>query len=134
MRKNSAVCIGLIVLLFITTGCQLIPPSFSITAGNVGSAFAASETTLLYAHEGKITYAYAASSFVNFQSELSGADQTLASAQGTPDASTMRQLLAFYRAAMQVVNAPCLHDICNWQTQVATLDRASMAFIKAGNS
>src|ERR1700686_1042071 len=107
MWKNIAVCIGFIALLLMTTGCQLIQPSFSITAGNVGSALAASETTLLYAHEGKITYAYATSSFVNFQSELIGADQTLGSSQGTPDASTMRQLLTFYRAAMQVVNAPC---------------------------
>jgi hypothetical protein len=134
MGKNIAVCVGLIALLLITTGCQLTPPSFSITAGNVGSAFAASETTLLYAHEGKITYAYAASSFVNFQSELNSADQTLASSRGTPDASAMRQLLALYQAAMQVVNAPCLHDTCNWRTQVAVLDRASQAFIKAGNS
>ena len=134
MWKNIAVSIGFIALLLLTTGCQLTPPSFSITAGNVGSAFAASETTLLYAHEGKITYAYAASSFVNFQSELNGADQTLASSQGTPDASTMHQLLILYQRAMRVVNAPCLNDICNWHAQLTVLDRASKAFIKAGNS
>lgn len=134
MWKNIAVCIGFIALLLMTTGCQLIQPSFSITAGNVGSALAASETTLLYAHEGKITYAYTASSFVNFQSELNGADQTLASSQGTPDASTMHQLLILYQLAIRVVNAPCLNDTCNWRTQVTVLDRASKAFIKAGNS
>ena len=134
MWKNIAVCIGFIALLLITTGCQLMQPSFSITAGNVGSALAASETTLLYAHEGKITYAYAASSFVNFQSELNGADQTLASSQGAPDTSTMRQLLSLYQVAIRVVNAPCLNDTCNWRTQVMILDRASKAFIKAGNS
>ena len=134
MWKNSAVCIGFIALLLTTTGCQLMQPSFSITAGNVGSAFAASETTLLYAHEGKITYAYAASSFVNFQSELNGADKTLASSQGTPDAGTMRQLLTLFQAAIRVVNAPCLNDTCDWRTQLAALDRASKAFVKAGNS
>ncbi len=87
-----------------------------------------------YAHAGKITYAYAASSFVNFQSELSGADQTLSASQGIPAASTMRQLLSLYQAAMRAVNTPCLNATCNWQIQISALDRASKAFVKAGNS
>ena len=134
MWKNSAVCVGCIVLLLTTTACQINQPSFSITAGNVGSAFAASEATLQYAHEGKITYAYATSSFVNFQSELSGADQTLAASQGAPGASTMRQLLSLYQQAMRAVNTPCLNDACNWRIQLSALDHASEAFLKAGNS
>lgn len=134
MWKKLVVCVGCIALLLATTGCQIKQPSFSITAGNVGSAFAASEATLLYAHEGKITYTYAASSFVNFQSELSGADQTLAASQGAPGASTMRQLLSLYREAMPAVNTPCLSDSCNWRIQLFALDRASKAFLKAGNS
>lgn len=134
MWRKLVVCVGCIALLLATAGCQIKRPSFSITAGNIGSAFAASEATLLYAHEGKITYAYATSSFVNFQSELSGANQTLAAAQGTPGASTMRQLLFLYREAMRVVNTPCLNDMCNWRVQLSALDRASKAFLKAGNS
>lgn len=134
MWKQSAVCAGFMILLLALTACQIKQPSFSITAGNIGSAFAASEATLQYAHEGKIAYAYAASSFVNFQSELSGADQTLTSSQGTPDASTMRQLLSLYKIAMRAVNTPCLNETCNWHLQLSALDRASKAFIKAGNS
>ncbi len=134
MWKNSAVCAGCIVLLLMLTACQIKQPSFSITAGNIGSAFAASETTLQYAHEGKITYAYAASSFVNFQSELNGADKTLAASQGAPAAGTMRQLLSLYQTAMRAVNTPCLNETCNWHTQVSALNRASEAFVKAGNS
>lgn len=134
MWKNSAACIASIILLLMLTGCQIRQPSFSITAGNIGSAFAASAVTLQYAHEGKITYGYAASSFVNFQSELNGADRTLAASQGTPAAGTMRQLLALYQEAMRAVNAPCLNVTCNWQIQVSALNRASEAFVKAGNS
>jgi hypothetical protein len=134
MWKKATICAGCIALLMIMTACQIKQPSFSITAGNIGSAFAASEATLQYAHEGKITYAYASSSFDNFRSELSGADQTLSASQGVPAASTMRQLLSLYQAAMRAVNTPCLNDTCNWQIQISALDRASKAFVKAGNS
>ena len=134
MWKKVPIYIGFVILLLTTTGCQLKQPSFSITAGNIGSAFAASEATLQYAHEGKITYAYAASSFDNFRSELNGADQTIAASQGAPAAGTMRQLLSLYQEAMRAVNTPCLNDTCNWHIQISALDRASKAFLKAGNS
>jgi len=134
MKKGEAIGIGLLWVLLVTAGCQIVPPGFSQTAGNIGSAFAAAETTLRYAHEGKITYAYAASSFASYQSELSGNDQTLVSAQGAPSSASMHSLLALYQEAMQVVNAPCLSAACNWQRQVASLDRASQAFLKAGNA
>ncbi len=124
----------LLMITLLITGCQIKQPLFSTTAGNIGSAFAAAETTLLYAHEGKITYAYADSSFANFQSELSGADQTIAASQGVPSASILRQLLSLYQNAMRAVNTPCLSDSCNWRVQLSMLDRASKAFLKAGNS
>jgi len=123
----------LLVLFSLSTACTFTETAFTRTANNAGSAFAAAEVTLTYAHEGKITYSYAASSFVNFQSELSGTGKTLA-AQGTADAYTLRRLLAFYSPAMQVIDAPCLSNMCNWPRQIEILKRASQAFLEAGNS
>src|SRR4030088_3586002 len=134
MWKNAGIALLLLVLLMMATGCQLTQPAFTRTAGNAGSGFAAAETTLSYAHEGKITYAYASSSFVNYQSELDGLDQSLPSLQGAPDRHTVRHLLDLYKLAIQAVDAPCLNESCNWRAQVVALNRASKAFLEAGGS
>jgi hypothetical protein len=115
------------------TGCVLTQSTFARTTNNAGSAFAAASTTLTYAHEGKVTYTYAAASFVNFQSELNGIDQTLTT-QNSASATTVKHLLALYKPAMQVVDAPCLANTCDWRGQVDQLNRASQAFLEASNS
>lgn len=119
-------------LLLLTSGCQLAQSSFARTANNAGAAFAAASLTLGYAHEGKITYAYARSAFMNYQSELQGLDQQLPSQAGAPDMQNIRLLLDAYQPAIQVVNQPCLDASCNWRSQLASLDRASKVFLKAG--
>jgi len=102
-------CAGfLLLVLLMTTGCQLTQSAFSRTVGNAGAAFSAASTTLTYAHDGKITSAYAQSSFENYQSELNGLDQQLLSQQGAPDKRTVQHLLDLYRPAMQAINQPCL--------------------------
>jgi hypothetical protein len=131
MLKRYGISFLLLVLLLTVTACQLTQSAFARTAGDAGAAFAAASTTLSYAHEGKITNAYASSSFMNFQSELSGLDQTLSSQQGAPDSHTVQHLLSLYKSAMQVVNNPCLSESCNWHAQVTALDRASRAFLEA---
>lgn len=118
-----------LALCFILAGCQFSQSRFSQTVNNAGSAFAAAATTLQYAHTGRLTYAYASSSFEVYRSELSGVEQTMASS-GNAGA----QLLAPLQAAMQAVNTPCLQDACNWRAQVAALNRASQVFLKAGSS
>jgi hypothetical protein len=123
----------LLVLCSLLTACTFTQTAFSRTANNAGSAFAAAEATLTYAHEGKITYSYADSSFVNFQSELNSTDQTLAS-QGATDTHTLKRLLALYSPAIQVIDAPCLNNTCNWRQQIEILKRASQAFLEAGSS
>jgi len=131
MLKRYGISFLLLVLLLTVTACQLTQSAFARTAGNAGAAFAAASTTLSYAHEGKITNTYASSNFMNFQSELSGLDQTLSSQQGAPDVHTVQHLLSLYESAMQVVNNPCLSESCNWHAQVSALDRASRAFLEA---
>jgi len=123
----------LLMLFSLSTACTFTETAFTRTANNAGSAFAAAEVTLTYAHEGKITYSYAASSFVNFQSELSGTDQTLA-AQGAANTHTLQRLLALFSPAIQVIDAPCLSNMRNWRKQIEILNRASQAFLEAGSS
>ena len=137
--KNSTVFYTMAAALLLCVslaGCQFSQSSFSRTVSNTGSAFAAAATTLQYAHEGKLTYAYASSSFEVYRSELSGIDRQLTSSVGGTGtrAQSIAPLLSVYRTAMQAVNTPCLQDACNWQAQVAALNRASQAFLKAGNS
>ena len=133
MWQKFGISIGLLLLLTILAGCTVAESAFARTTSNTGSAFAAAMTMLAYEHEGKITYAYAASSFADFQSELAGTDQTLL-AQGGANARTVRQLLALYTPAMQVIDAPCLSNACDWHAQDALLQRASHVFLEAGNT
>ena len=134
MPRYVGITFLLLVLCITTVGCQLTQSAFTRTAGNAGSAFAAASTTLTYLHEGKISKGYAASSFVNYASELDGLDQTLPSLAGAPDARTLQRLLNLYKPADRVVDAPCLDASCDWRAQVAALDRASKAFLEVGNS
>jgi L-aminopeptidase/D-esterase-like protein len=134
MWRNYGIGFLLLILLLIVTGCQFTQAAFPRMASNAGSAFAAAVTTLAYAHEGKLTYAYAAASFVNYQSELDGLDQALPSQNGAPDKGTVQHLLNLYKEAIKAVDSPCLNNSCNWQTQVNALNRASKAFLEAGGS
>jgi hypothetical protein len=72
----------LLLLLLGATGCQFKQSAFALTASNAGSTFAAAALTLRYTHEGKVTPAYASSSFMNYQSELQNVDQQLPTQQG----------------------------------------------------
>ncbi len=132
MRRTRCLALLLCGLLCMLTGCQIAQSSFARTVSNAGAAFAAAETTLTYAHTGKLTMAYAKASFESYQSELSGIDQQLPSQKGSPDTHTVQHLLDLYKTAMQAVNQPCLDATCNWHAQVTALHQASSAFLKAG--
>jgi len=121
-----------VVVLLMTSGCQLTQSAFVQTTSNAGAAFAAAVITLNDVHEGKLTRAYAHSSFLNYQSELQGLDQQLSAQPDAPNRRTVRQLLAVYRPAMQVVKQPCLDVSCDWHAQLSTLEHARDAFLQAG--
>ena len=133
MRLKTGTYALLLFLLCTLAACTVTETPFARITSNAGSAFAAAATTLSYAHEGKVTFGYAASSFANFQSELNGTNQTL-TAQNGADRHTLQHLLALYAAAMRVIAAPCLSNSCDWRVQVQTLAQASEAFLKAGSS
>ena len=134
MRRSHCIDFLLLILLLLVTGCQFTQAAFPRMASNAGSAFAAAATTLAYAHEGKVTYAYAAASFVNYQSELDGLDQTLPFQNGTPDKRTIQHLLNLYKVAIKAVDSPCLSNSCDWRIQVDALNRTSQAFLEVAGS
>ncbi len=133
--RNLGFCLLLPALLITLTSCQFTQSAFARTTSSAGAAFAAASTTLSYAHQGKITYAYAASSFVNYRSELDGLDQQqLLSQQGVPNMRAVQHLIDLYKPAIEVVDAPCLSESCDWHTQIVVLNKASEAFLQAGGS
>jgi hypothetical protein len=131
---RASIVILLALALIAGAGCALAQSAFARTAGNAGAAFAAAAVTLRFAHEGKLTAAYARASFVNYRAELDGLDARLPTQDGAPDARTLRRLLDLARPALRVVDAPCLDTRCAWQAQVAAMRRASAALLKAGGS
>ena len=132
--RNYTVCFLLPILLLILTSCQFTQSAFAKTTGDAGAAFAAASTTLSYAYEGKITYAYASSSFVNYQGELDGLDQQLPAQHGAPDMRAIEHLVALYKPAIRAVDSPCLSESCDLRTQITALNRASQAFLQAAGS
>jgi hypothetical protein len=135
MKKTGFSLPGLLALLIWTlAGCQFTQSPFALAVSSAGAEFAAAATTLSYVHSGKITAQYARASFVNYRSQLDGLDQQLPSQQGAPGKTTMNHLLALYKVAIRAVDQPCLAVSCNWQAQVAALNRASQAFLKVGGS
>jgi hypothetical protein len=121
-----------IALSLTSTACQMTQSPFQRTAGEVGATFAAASVTLTYEHQQKISQAYATSSFENYLSNLQGLDQDLPSQSGTPDPQTVQQLLSLYKTALEAVKQPCLEEGCDWRGQVASLDKTSQTFLKAG--
>jgi hypothetical protein len=134
MRKSHCIDFLLLILLLPVTGCQFTQAVFPRMASSAGSAFAAAATTLDYAHAGKLTYAYAAASFVNYQSELDGLDQTLPFQSGAPDKRTVQRLIDLYKVAIKAVDSPCLSNSCDWRSQVDALNRTSKAFLEVAGS
>lgn len=124
--------LALLALILAATGCTMTQTPFERAAGDAGSAFAASATTLAYAHDGKLTKAYARASFVIYRAQLKGLDRSLPALDGAPDPSTVRHLIELAQAAHPAVDDPCLDDGCDWRAQVEALQRASDAFLQAG--
>lgn len=116
------------------TGRQLTQSAFAQSASKGGAGFAAAEETLRDAHDGHVTTAYAAASFVNYRSELEGLNSQLPSSQGAPNHTQIERLLSLYTRAMAAVEHPCLTGGCDWQGQVGALEAASKAFLKASDA
>lgn len=132
--RRIAIALICSLILCLLTDCAYTQSAFMRTANNTGAAFSAASYTLAQLHHGRLTAAYAQSSFVNFRSELQGTDQQLPTLSGAPDRQTIQRLLELYQPAMAAVNAPCLDAACDWRSQINQLDRASSAFLEAAGT
>jgi hypothetical protein len=117
--------------LLLVTGCGLSQSPFARETETAGSQLTAAAVTLEYAHTGRLATPYANSGFVFCRSQLSELEKKLATAKGAPDPQTVQQLIELYRAAQPAIDQPCLDDSCDWQAQVAALQRAGEAFRNA---
>jgi hypothetical protein len=127
------VCISL-VIGSVLSGCSATQSDFTRQTASAAGEFGAAALTLSDAHRGRLTFAYARGSFVNYQSQLEGLDAQLPSLQGAPDHATTRHLLDLYTPAMRAAAQPCLDNGCDWQAQVGALNRASAAFLQASEA
>lgn len=134
LHRNLTLRTALVLTFLVLTGCSATQSDFARTASDTGSAFAAAATTLAYVHQGKLTGAYARSAFVNYRDELQGTAQQLPGLSGAPGLQTVRRLTRLYAAAERAVTAPCLEGSCDWRAQVAALQHASHAFLKAADA
>lgn len=124
----------LLAAMCMLTGCAWTESGFARTAGEAGSTLAAAATTLRDVREGRLSTAYARSSFAGYQQQLRGLEQQLPTQDGAPSQQAVQRLLALYRPAAQAIAHPCLEGECDWRGQVAALDRASQAFQQAEES
>lgn len=124
----------LCALALLVTGCDVVPTGFRTDATTSGEAFAAAALTLQDEHTGKLTSAYAAASFVSYQSELNGLARKLPGDPNRPPSSQVRAFLAVMTPALQAVAQPCLAATCDWQAQVRSMQRASAVLLRAGGS
>ncbi|HEX3272504.1 MAG TPA: hypothetical protein VHR15_17800 [Ktedonobacterales bacterium] len=129
----ALLCVSLALCLALS-GCAATQSDFTRQTASAGGEFAAAALTLAGAHQGRLTFAYARGSFVNYQSQLDGLDAQLPGLQGAPDEASVHHLLALYAPAMRAVEQPCLDTACDWRAQVNALNRASAAFLRAAET
>jgi hypothetical protein len=91
----------------------------------------AAALTLEDAHDGRLSFPFAAASFVTYDEKLRGADTELAGASGGIDGARRAQLVQLVRAAQPVLANPCLDATCDWQGQVSALMEAGRALADA---
>jgi hypothetical protein len=128
---SGALTCVLLALSLVFAGCSATQSDFTRQTSSAGGEFGAAALTLADAHQGRLAFAYARASYVTYLSQLSGLDAQLPALQGAPDQSTIKELLDLYTPAMRAVEQPCLDTRCDWRAQVAVLQRASAAFLRA---
>ena len=130
MRIPRLAAAGLVAVLTLS-GCEMVRSGFATEAGSAGDELTAAAVTLRYAHEGRITTPYARSAFGNYREVLLTFEPKLRQAKGAPSGAEVNRLIAVYRTAVPVLQAPCLDDGCDWQGQAATLEAAAAILSKA---
>jgi hypothetical protein len=131
---SCALLCASLALCLAFSGCAATQSDFTRQTASAGGELAAAALTLAAAHQGRLTFAYARGSFVNYQSQLDGLDAQLPGLQGAPDRAMVRHLLDLYAPAMRAVEQPCLDTACDWRAQVGALNRASAAFLQASEA
>jgi hypothetical protein len=124
----------LLVLLIAASGCSLTQTEFAQRTDEAAAVMAGAATVLAFAHEQRITGAYARATLASYAPQLEGLDRELAGLKGAPDPAAVRQLVELSRPAREAVDQPCLDEACDWRGQVEALRRAVEAFKQASGA
>ncbi len=131
---SRALTTTLVAGMWLVSACGASQSPFARASSDAASTLSASVTTLRLEHEGRLTRAYAAASFLNYRDALQGLDSELRSSEGAPGRDVVEQLVVLYRMADGALSEPCLDEGCDWRSQAEVLDRAKEAFQKAGEA
>jgi hypothetical protein len=119
----------------LTAGCSSAMPMtqtpYARVASEAASTFAAAAQTIEFVHAGRLTIEYGQAAAINYHEQVSEVLDQLAQLPGAPNGATVGQLAQLVAAAVADLQAPCLVDGCDWQTQVARLSEARDALLAA---
>jgi hypothetical protein len=134
MPSRIGVSVALVVAL---AGCgstkDITQTAFQRSVSDAASIVAAAGETLRFVHDdpAKYTVEYGAGSMINFDDQISSVPDELPKLDGAPDSATVDQLTGLLQPAIDAIENPCLLSDCDWQSQVASLDTARDALLKA---
>jgi hypothetical protein len=114
-----------------STSDPITKSPFARTASDVGGVLAAAATTLDDTYNGKLTFAYASASFVDYRGKIQGIGDKLADLGGAPPDAEITHLQELLSAAQPALDSPCDEIGCDWQGQIDALQRASDGFDQA---
>jgi hypothetical protein len=106
---------------------------FARTASDAASTLSAAALTLRYVHAdpARFTVEYGQGAMINFAEQVTSVPDELPQLEGAPDLATVDALAKQVEAAAADLEAPCLLDDCDWQSQVARMDAAKQALLDA---
>lgn len=125
----------LLIASALGAGCTSATPitqtPFAREATDAASVFSAAAETISFVHADRLTVEYGKAAMVNFDEQVRGVASELPALQGAPGPASMSQLAQLVAAAAADLQAACLAEDCDWETQVQRLNGARAALLEA---
>jgi hypothetical protein len=115
------------------SGEPITETPFVRTASDAASLLSASSETIRNVHEdpARLTIEYAQASIFNYNELLAPVPAELPTLQGAPPSPGVDELVSLINTSLADLADPCLTDGCDWEAQVAQLDDAKDALLRA---
>lgn len=123
--------LALLACTLALAGCVGTESPFEQTVGDASSSYSAAATTIRFVQDGRLTVEYAHTTLDLLKESLDGVEEDLPKLGGRPVGFDLAPLTEAYEQATPVLEAPCLLEGCDWDSQISALDRAFKAFADA---